>query len=403
MNKHLPKVFLGVVISSMIVIGVSTVVNQPKFDIIDIAGKKENIGDVKIISQSSESIYTNHKNTLSKGGFKVEAYKNQIPYQMKNEDIFKLDEDFFSSYFHEDNIFKIGDTIGNLNSEVNYGENVEIIYTLNTKDIKTQQENTYVFTSHEKLESESNLYNINYTVTKGDDIYLFELINKDIVYDNNGRLIENGDSKINVYKLNLEKQKLEKYNEIDTKDKEGIEFSVSITFEYENKVYFTVNKEDENKTNSYIAYYDLNKNEFSYIEESLNLEFQQINNHEDYSLYTYSINDDILQIVSNENKNNDNMEIKQTSIDLKTNKVLVKNNTYRVERLYKNATINNSRSIDDKLYMIIGEIDPKKKDMDSRNSIVVVDENTKKLLYMGQYKEDPVSYTDYKILKDSEM
>lgn len=404
MNKNIPKVFLGVVISSMVIIGVSTSINQPKFDIIDISGKQEDIGDVKIISQSSESLYTSHKNTLSKDGFEVKAYAKPIESKMEVEDIINQDKDFFKPYYNENTVFKTDYVLGFLNSETDYKENNTYIrYMLKIKNLENKQEQMYNFESLEKIEADTNIEFNNYVLTKGKDIYIFELVNKGIEYDREGIFNKVESSKINVYKFNLENGDIEEYNSIDTNGKEGIEFSNKVSFKYNNKVYFTINKKEETKQNSYIGCYDLNTNKFSYIKEQISLENEEINNYETQQLYTYTIEDDILEIVSNDNKNNNTMEIKRTSIDLKNNKILLKDNSYAVERLYKQTAINNARSIDGKLYVIISNIEPKRKERDTKNSIIVLDENTKKVLYIGQYKEDPICYSDYKILKNSEI
>lgn len=406
MNKHLPKVFLGVVISSMAGIGISIAINQPKFDIIDISGKKENIGDVKIISQSNESIYTNHENILSKDGFEVKPYAKMRKEVLINEEIIQLDEEFFEECYDINTVFKNGDNIGFLSNEYIYeSDKITLNYTLKTKDIKTNKEEKYMFTSPQKLNPNSNFEKINYLITKGNDIFLVELGVKDIEYGNNGEYISNGDSHISIYKVNLDTNELEKYNEVILKaNEEDIVLSSDISFKYENKCYFTINKKDKSgKVDSYICYYDLDKNECSYIEEPINLLKENTDEYLKYDLYKYSLDNDILQIVSNDKNNNNTMEINQISIDLKNNKVLAKNNIYNVERLYKKTAVSSARSIDGKLYVILSNMEPTRKDKDKNNSIVVLDENTKKVLYMGQYKEDPASGTGHLILKDSEI
>lgn len=412
MNKNLSITVLIVTIISFILVGLGIVLNQPKYELIDIKGDKSNIGDVSFISKMQNDLYSNAQTITSKDGFVVKKNSKSIIDLKEDSDLKYKHNDLFKKMYPENNIYQSEKNIGYLQEMgANYtdGSNSSISFKIVNKNLYSNQIEEYDLTLPDIFTGEND-FSYGFTVgIKDEDIYILSSVSQDMEYSNNGHVKSSGDVSIYVYKFNLNDKKLEKTGKFIQKKKEN-ELMITnsqICFENDGKLYTTIEsypKDNKNNGEAYLIYYDMEKNKFEYMKESI------INNKEIENLETdttqYSIEDGKLYLINKDDSDENYTKINQSIIDLKNNK-LVENKTYKIEKLNEISQIASFRVIDNKLYLCMQSY---KVTRDSyafndafKNSIIVVDESNGDILYMGEYIENkPQNATNF-ILKNNEI
>ncbi|EPZ56506.1 hypothetical protein H477_2752 [[Clostridium] sordellii ATCC 9714] len=76
MNKKLSISVLIITVASLIGIGIGIVFNEPSYDLVDVQGSKENLGDVLFLQRQNSDLYKSIQSIVSKDGFEVKKYKN---------------------------------------------------------------------------------------------------------------------------------------------------------------------------------------------------------------------------------------------------------------------------------------------------------------------------------------
>lgn len=412
MNKNLSITVLLITGISFILFGLGIALNQPKYELIDIKGDKSNIGDVSFISKMQNDLYSNTQTITSKDGFIVKKNSKSIIDLKEDSDLKYKHNDLFKNMYPENNIYQSEKNIGYLQEiGVNYadGSNSSISFKIVNKNLYSNQIEEYDLTLPDIFTGEND-FSYGFTVgIKDEDIYILSSVSEDMEYSNNGHVKSSGDVSIYVYKFNLNDKKLEKTGEFIQKKKEN-ELTINnnqICFESDGKLYTTIEsypKDNKSNGEGYLIYYDMGKNKFEYMKESI------INNNEIENLETgttqYSIEDGKLYLINKDDSDENYTKINQSIIDLKNNK-LVENKTYKIEKLNEISQIESFRVIDNKLYLCMQSY---KATRDSyafndafKNSIIVVDESNGDILYMGEYVENkPQNATNF-ILKNNEI
>ena len=412
MNKKLSITILGLAVFSFILVLLGVIINQPKHELVDIKGDRNEIGDVLFISQTQNGLYGNVQTITSKDKFTVK--KNSKPIynlsentKVKDEhkEIFKNVHQDNQRYCSEENIGYIEDT------GINYTGtgDANLSFKIVNKNLKSGNVEEYDLNLPKSFDGESN-FSYGLTVgIKNEDIYILSSVSEDVEYSAKGNITGSGDVAIDIYKFNLNKKEIDKVGEFvqKKKDSEIIISNNQICFEYEDKLYSTIETYPNDKKKNgevYLIYYDMKKNKFEYMEGPI------INNKDIESIDTdtiqYSIENGKLYLLNKNDRDESYTNIIQYTIDLKNNKI-DKNKEYKVEKLNEMSHIESFRVINKKLYLCMGSYKPIRGeysgDDDLKNTIVVVDEKNGNTLYMGEYIEDKPEDSINFILKNSEI
>ncbi|WP_250674961.1 hypothetical protein LZ906_011235 [Paraclostridium ghonii] len=410
MNKNLSIAVLILTIISFTLVGLGSILNQPKYELMDIKGDKSSIGEVSFISQIKTDLYSNSQTITSKDGFTVKKNSKLIIDLRKDSKLKNNHNDLFKNMYSRNNIYKNEKNMGYLEEVgMDYTDegNSSIRFKIVNKNLDSNKIEEYNLTLPDMLVGDNN-FSYGLTVgIKGEDIYILSSVSEDMEYSNNGNIINSGDVSIYVFKFNLNDKKLEKTGEFIQKKKEN-ELTINnnqICFENDGKLYTIIEsypKDNKSNGEGYLIYYDIEKNKFEYMKESIT------NNKEIKNIDTtqYSVEEDKLYLINKDDSDEHNINIYQSTIDLKNNK-LIENKTYKIEKLNEISQIESFRVVDNKLYLCMQSYKANKDNYafnDAfKNSIIVVDESNGGTLYIGEYVENkPQNATNF-ILKNNEM
>ncbi|MFR8868686.1 hypothetical protein [Paraclostridium sordellii] len=411
MRKKISVSVLVIVIASLMVIGLGGSLNNSKKDLIDIKGEKENLGDVLFLQQSRVDLYKNIQTFVSKDGFKTEEYKNIKNFKSKLSKTINSNKDLFKNNLPDKNsVYTSNNNIGFLEEHrMDYGKNGEVLHDLiiHNKNLKTNEITNYVFSIPDEFKSESNFHQWFTVDIKEDYVYILYSAADNVEYDRGGNVKNIGNSYLNLYTFNLNTQEVKKKDsyKVSNKNEEKIIVDGSIGFKDNDRLYTFIKKVDlnnEEKSNYYLVYYDINSNKFNTINRPVIEDYNESYLSENI---TYDVEGDFLYLLQNTVENGEGTVLKLSTINLKTNEVIDIDKKYRVDSIYDNFNIKNFRIIDNKMYMCINSW----KDNDRnhgkndimKDSILVVDEKNGQVLYQGEYLENIPGYkTELIITKD---
>lgn len=412
MNKNLSIIVLVTTVISFILVGLGIVLSQPKYELVDIKGDKSNIGDVSFISQIQNGLYSNTQAITSKDGFVVKRNSKLITNLRENSDLKDKHNDIFKNMYQGNSIYQNEKNIGYLEEMgINYtgvGDS-SINFKIVNKNLGSNKIEEYDLTLPKNFSEESDL---SYGLTVGikdEDVYILSSVSEDMEYSNKGNITNSGDVSIDVFRFNLNDKKLEKTGEFVQKKKENelIITNNQICFENNGKLYTTIESYPKDKKNNgevYLIYYDMQKNKFEYMEESI-MNKKDIENMST-EVTQYNIEDEKLYLINEDDSDENYTNINQYIIDLKNNK-LDESQTYKIEKLNAESQIESFRVVGKKLYLCIKSYKPIRNSYSSnnnfKNSIVVVDQSNGYNLYMGEYIENKPENTANFILKNNEL
>ena len=411
MRKKISVSVLVIVIASLMVIGVGGSLNNSKKDLIDIKGEKENLGDVLFLQQSRVDLYKNIQTFVSKDGFKVEEYKNIKNFKSKLSKTINSNKDLFKNNLPDKNsVYTSNNNIGFLEEHrMDYGKNGEVLndFIIHNKNLKTNEITNYVFSMPDEFKSESNFHQWFTVDIKEDYVYILYSAADNVEYDRGGNVKNIGNSYLNLYTFNLNTQEVKKKDsyQISNKNEEKIIVDGSIGFKDNDRLYTFIKKVDlnnEEKSNYYLVYYDINSNKFNTINKPVIEDYNESYLSENI---TYDVEGDFLYLLQNTVENGEGTVLKLSTINLKTNEVIDIDKKYRVDSIYDNFNIKNFRIIDNKMYMCINSWKDNDRN-DGKNdivkdSILVIDEKNGQVLYQGEYLENIPGYkTELIITKD---
>lgn len=411
MRKKISVSVLVIVIASLMVIGVGGSLNNSKKDLIDIKGEKENLGDVLFLQQSRVDLYKNIQTFVSKDGFKTEEYKNIKNFKSKLSKTINSNKDLFKNNLPDKNsVYTSNNNIGFLEEHrMDYGKNGEVLHDLiiHNKNLKTNEITNYVFSIPDEFKSESNFHQWFTVDIKEDYVYILYSAADNVEYDRGGNVKNIGNSYLNLYTFNLNTQEVKKKDsyKVSNKNEEKIIVDGSIGFKDNDRLYTFIKKVDlnnEEKSNYYLVYYDINSNKFNTINKPVIEDYNESYLSENI---TYDVEGDFLYLLQNTVENGEGTVLKLSTINLKTNEVIDIDKKYRVDSIYDNFNIKNFRIIDNKMYMCINSWKDNDRNRGKndimKDSILVVDEKNGQVLYQGEYLENIPGYkTELIITKD---
>lgn len=412
MNKKLSITILGLAVFSFILVLLGVIINQPKHELVDIKGDRNEIGDVLFISQTQNGLYGNVQTITSKDKFTVKKNSKSIYNLSENTKVKDEHKEMFKNVHQDNQRYCSEENIGYIEDMgINYTGtgDANLSFKIVNKNLRSGNVEEYDLNLPKSFDGESN-FSYGLTVgIKNEDIYILSSVSEDVEYSAKGNITGSGDVAIDIYKFNLNKKEIDKVGEFVQKKKysEIIISNNQICFEYEDKLYSTIETYPNDKKKNgevYLIYYDMEKNKFEYIEGPI------INNKDIESIDTdtiqYSIENGKLYLLNKNDKDESYTNIIQYTIDLKNNKI-DKNKEYKVEKLNEMSHIESFRVINKKLYLCMGSYKAIRGeysgDEDLKNTIVVVDEKNGNTLYMGEYiEEKPEDSTNF-ILKNNEI
>lgn len=407
MNKKISIITLGLTVLFMLFIFVDMIISNQKDNIKDIKGNREALENINILYQEREGVYNTKEVKISDDNIEIKRNAKTWPRIeelnktiINNRDIFERGYYIRSAYYDENDIGYIYNTGQYYDDEGNDHFEFQIV-NKNLKSKKIDKFNKKISFEGSKDRNYSNITSI---ATKyNDEIYLGvsykEEVSKKSSKNSNEYLKENN-LIFNIYKLDLDKKELEKINEFKMTSKN--ELNQGNFFINDNKIYFRLDEDLNTETKVNLVYYDLKAKKFNKLETDLLLKST-----EDIDSEQYSIDNDKLNIVTN--KGNKNKTIFYIStIDLKTGKVINNNKEYKIDRINKNSYVIKSRVIDGKIVIILNANKTENagvpiKDREISDNIIILDEKSKDILYMGQYRTDQRNYDNIHILKDNEL
>lgn len=405
MKKNLSKITLGVVLSSLIIVGIIIVANDNDVKIKDIQGSKNEMGDVTIISQERTGLYNTKETLISKDEFKVKKIAKELPGTSKYSKNVVENRNLFSSIYDSNLIYEDEESVGYLDYiSSNYSnEGAKFNTKITDKNLKTNKITEFDIEILNSYEKYNNANEICLATKYKNEIYLTIGITNGINYDKNGKIVDNGNSSIYIYKIDLENQKAQLFDEIKIKDNIGI--SNELSFVNNNKIYFMA-QTYKGLGEQYLIYYDLENNKFDYIKEPININEKFESEHADKD---YSIDDNKLNIIYKDDiSDKKSTGIHQYSIDLEKEKVIENDKIYKFDKINEQSDLGKFRLLDNKLYIVLNSYKEEKNNTDTykeENSynVIVLDERTKKVLYIGQYQQGKESYTNNYIVKSEEL
>lgn len=406
MKKNLSKITLGVVVSSLIVIGIIVSFNDTNMKIEDVKGSKSELGNASIIYQEEKGIYNTKNAVVSKDGIKVKKFSKELPRVDKYSKLIMDNKDFFDSNTNSNLVYEDKESIGYIDYvSNNYYSNEDVRFNtkITDKNLKTNKITEFdieiISSSKENVDA-----NRSCLVTKyKNEIYLSMGITNDINYNKNGDIIDNGNSSISIYKIDLENQKVQLFDEI--KIKENVDISNGVSFVNNNKIYFMAQTYKDSRE-QYLIYYDLENNKFDYIKDSINIKEKNNSNDNDKA---YSIDDNKLNIIYNDvTTDKKSTIIHQYSIDLEKEEIIENDKVYKFDKINEQLELIEFRLIDNKLYILLNSYKEEQGNFytprkENSSNIIVLDEKTKKVLYIGQSKQEENYHTTNYIVKNEEL
>ncbi len=452
MNRKLSLITLGISLSSMLVLVGAMVVSQPKYTLKNIVGKQSSLGDVIIYSQDQTGIYSSNSIMLSKDEYKFSKNIKQNPETYKYVNGINENRDMFKGYIYDtDFIYSDENSIGYMDYVIdNYGEfDITLSTTIHEKNLKTDEIEEFQINISNNLKSENNInhkelitkYNnevyialttIHEKNLKTDEIEEFQInISNNLKSENNinhKELITKYNNEVYIALLGTqqntpdrkkgEKDELEDFVEISKVDFNNGEAKIvnkvnlkidddskyriiyHNPFTIENKIYFFLEKQDKLENSYYLAYYDIHKNKFDYIDNKITLE---------YPLDTYQINIEgtklnLLTSISNKN----NVDLNLFTFDLESKEIIINNEEYSINKLNNQTDVYSFRVIDNKIYLLVDSCKTYNSDVrrDMREfakNIVVLDKSSKTTLYIGEYRQGDEFTSNSYILKSDEL
>ena len=415
MKKKLSISVLIITLASLICIGVGVVINEPSYDLVDVQGSKENLGDVVFFQRQNSDLYKSIQSIVSKDGFEVKKYKNNEKFRGEYNKLIISNPDLFNgSNPYGSGIYKSNENIGYVESfSETYNENGEFVqdFIIHNKNIKTSEINEWHFTLPEKIKADGNIEHIFGVGIKNDKVYILNSLVDDMEYNRKGEVTRIGDSSLNLYTFNLSTQEVKKNNTYKAFEKEGYKaiLNSAKAFDKDNKIYTLVeqvNLKDKRKVDYYLVYYDINNNKFNTIKEPVIKDSASPLLGGNITI-SVDVEGDILYVLQHNKGEEENINIELSKIDLKNDKIDYIDKDYKTGNIDDHYDVTDFRVLDNKIYMCINSFEESNekysKDQKMKNGIVVLDEKTGRICYKGEYINDSSAYPSNNILTKDEL
>lgn len=407
MNKKISIITLGLTVLSMLFIFIAMIISNPKDNIKDIEGNRKALENINILYQEREGIYNTKEVKITDDNIEVKRNAKTWPTIEKLNETIKNNRDIFDSVYYIRDIYFDENDIGYINHIGQYYDdegNDRFEFKIVNKNLKSKKIDEFSKKISIKGSKNRDYSNLSSIATKYDDeIYLGTLYTEDVtkkLSESSNEYSKENNLTFNIYKLDLDKKELEKVDEFKINSKTV--FRVGINFINDNKIYFTLDEDSKSESKVNLIYYDLKEKTFNKLETDLILK-----NTEDSDSQIYSVDDDKLNVlIKKDNKNKTIFYI--STLDLKTGKIINKNKEYKIDKINNNSYVIKFRVIDDKIVIILNSNKSNNagvpiNEREIFDNLIILDENTKDILYIGQWKSGEIDYDKMHILKDDEL
>lgn len=405
MNRKLSLITLGISLSSMLVLVGAMVVSQPKYTLKNIVGKQSSLGDVIIYSQDQTGIYSSNSIMLSKDEYKFSKNIKQNPETYKYVNGINENRDMFKGYIYDtDFIYSDENSIGYMDYVIdNYGEfDITLSTTIHEKNLKTDEIEEFQINISNNLKSENNINHKELITKYNNEVYIALFGTQQNTPDRKKGEKDELEDFVEISKVDFNNGKAKIVNKVNLKIDDDSKYRIIYRnpFTIENKIYFFLEKQDKLENSYYLAYYDIHKNKFDYIDNKITLE---------YPLDTYQINIEgtklnLLTSISNKN----NVDLNLFTFDLESKEIITNNEEYSINKLNNQTDVYSFRVIDNKIYLLVDSCKTYNSDVrrDMREfakNIVVLDKSSKTTLYIGEYRQGDEFTSNSYILKSDEL
>ncbi len=405
MNRKLSLITLGISLSSMLVLVGAMVVSQPKYTLKNIVGKQSSLGDVIIYSQDQTGIYSSNSIMLSKDEYKFSKNIKQNPETYKYVNGINENRDMFKGYIYDtDFIYSDENSIGYMDYVIdNYGEfDITLSTTIHEKNLKTDEIEEFQINISNNLKSENNINHKELITKYNNEVYIALLGTQQNTPDRKKGEKDELEDFVEISKVDFNNGEAKIVNKVNLKIDDDSKYRIIYhnPFTIENKIYFFLEKQDKLENSYYLAYYDIHKNKFDYIDNKITLE---------YPLDTYQINIEgtklnLLTSISNKN----NVDLNLFTFDLESKEIIINNEEYSINKLNNQTDVYSFRVIDNKIYLLVDSCKTYNSDVrrDMREfakNIVVLDKSSKTTLYIGEYRQGDEFTSNSYILKSDEL
>lgn len=405
MNRKLSLITLGISLSSMLVLVGAMVVSQPKYTLKNIVGKQSSLGDVIIYSQDQTGIYSSNSIMLSKDEYKFSKNIKQNPETYKYVNGINENRDMFKGYIYDtDFIYSDENSIGYMDYVIdNYGEfDITLSTTIHEKNLKTDEIEEFQINISNNLKSENNINHKELITKYNNEVYIALFGTQQNTPDRKKGEKDELEDFVEISKVDFNNGEAKIVNKVNLKIDDDSKYRIIYhnPFTIENKIYFFLEKQDKLENSYYLAYYDIHKNKFDYIDNKITLE---------YPLDTYQINIEgtklnLLTSISNKN----NVDLNLFTFDLESKEIIINNEEYSINKLNNQTDVYSFRVIDNKIYLLVDSCKTYNSDVrrDMREfakNIVVLDKSSKTTLYIGEYRQGDEFTSNSYILKSDEL
>lgn len=405
MNRKLSLITLGISLSSMLVLVGAMVVSQPKYTLKNIVGKQSSLGDVIIYSQDQTGIYSSNSIMLSKDEYKFSKNIKQNPETYKYVNGINENRDMFKGYIYDtDFIYSDENSIGYMDYVIdNHGEfDITLSTTIHEKNLKTDEIEEFQINISNNLKSENNINHKELITKYNNEVYIALLGTQQNTPDRKKGEKDELEDFIEISKVDFNNREAKIVNKVNLKIDEDSKYRIIYhnAFTIGNKIYFFLEKQDKLENSYYLAYYDIHKNKFDYIDNKITLEYPLDN-------YQINIEDTKLNLLTSiSNKNN--IDLNLLTFDLQSENIVTNNEEYSINKLNKETDVYSFRIIDNKIYLLVDSCKTYSSDVrrDMREfakNIVVLDKSSKTTLYIGEYRQGDEFTSNSYILKSDEF
>lgn len=405
MNRKLSLITLGISLSSMLVLVGAMVVSQPKYTLKNIVGKQSSLGDVIIYSQDQTGIYSSNSIMLSKDEYKFSKNIKQNPETYKYVNGINENRDMFKGYIYDtDFIYSDENSIGYMDYVIdNYGEfDITLSTTIHEKNLKTDEIEEFQINISNNLKSENNINHKELITKYNNEVYIALFGTQQNTPDRKKGEKDELEDFVEISKVDFNNGEAKIVNKVNLKIDDDSKYRIIYhnPFTIENKIYFFLEKQDKLENSYYLAYYDIHKNKFDYIDNKITLE---------YPLDTYQINIEgtklnLLTSISNKN----NVDLNLFTFDLESKEIIINNEEYSINKLNNQTDVYSFRVIDNKIYLLVDSCktyngDVRRDMREFAKNIVVLDKSSKTTLYIGEYRQGDEFTSNSYILKSDEL
>lgn len=405
MNKNLSKAVLVLAVGVMIATGIYTaIINKDDSKIVDISGNRNELEDINVVYQEREGFYKTKEVSISKDGLDVDEYAKELlgGFPMSNHT--RKHRDVLVDARWEDSTYEDDKSIGVVNIEAHYDyevpsdEGLQLVAYIKDKNLKNNKIKSYEIPLDIYFNSNSNYSHQIIPIKSNNELYLVIGIdkNKENMDKENEEIYASKESIVSIYKLNLndESSKHILTQNISNKD-EVSAISNDVSFSYKNNSYMMIERYKKIEDNKFekrveLLSYNIEDSKF----KSIDL---PIYNDDTYGSYDYYLEDNKFIFIGENYENKDSVDIYKTIINLDTNEILSNNEKYsiKIEDTNYDYSVGQVRILNDKIYLMAVAYENKEDTRSTgysptsinKNYVYVLDEKTKKTLYVGKVYE----------------